>query len=129
MKPLLTYCALPSRLHDLTDDSYQFVISQGHAPLHPFKALPQGKDFGDNGRFGRDFALKFAFRMVGICDQFYLFGMSDGTVQEAEKALELKLPINLHVERFDPDWRRYYPQLRDKYPFLEGLIRNNNLTV
>jgi hypothetical protein len=128
MQHLLTYCALPSRLYHLTEQTYNFVLENKHAPLHPFKAFEQGQAFGDNGIFGRERVIEFALRMVGICDQLYLFGISDGTLQETRKALDLNIPVKLHIERFDLDWRRYYHELKPKYPFLEKLIKDNNLT-
>ena len=113
----LIYCANPSRLKDSMLDIMDFVTENGDAPLHPFQALPYERYEG-NPRIGRDKAIDFCLRLIDICDEFYMFGVSKGTLIEINHAIKIKKPVKLHIEQFDPDWRKYYQQLgaEENYP-------------
>jgi hypothetical protein len=85
-KPLLVYTACPSRLADRTGEILTFVAGQGQAPLHPFQALPY--KFFEGGLPGRERTLNWCCRLVDICDEFWLFGLSDGTKFELEYLIQ-----------------------------------------
>lgn len=123
MAPLLTYCATPSRLIHKTDEIIKFVLKQGHAPLHPFRALPQ-EIYGDKGHFGRETSLGFALRLVDVSQQVYLFGLSERTAKEVCRAIERNIPIKLFLNEFDIEWRRYYSEeLKNRHGrFLDAFI-------
>jgi hypothetical protein len=80
LTPLLVYAACPSRMADQTQTILEFIASRGHAPLHPFQALPYA--FFEGGLPGREKTLEWCCRLIDICDEFWLFGLSDGTLFE-----------------------------------------------
>ena len=124
---LLTYCALPSRLRHLTQQTYDFVIAKGHAPLHPFITFPE-KDFADKSTFGREQSLRFALQLVGASSQLYIFGISEGTIIEANRAYAQSKPIDIFVNEFDSDWKKYYPEMRKRFgDFLDQIFQRKKL--
>ncbi len=109
----LVYCATPSRLKGKTIEIMDFVTSLGKAPLHPFQALPYERYEG-NPKIGREKSMEYCFRLVDICDEFYMFGISRGALDEVNRALKLGKPIEPHFE-FDPDWQGLYAELKWEY--------------
>lgn len=61
--------------------------------------------------------MEFCLRAVGICDEFWLFGISDGTLQELCHAQKLGKLIRVHLNEFDPNWLVVYRRLALKYNF------------
>ena len=113
----LIYCATPGRLSQYKEAIMDFVTSRGLAPFHPFQALPLERYEG-NPRVGRAKTMEYCLRAVGICDEFWMFGVGDGTLQEAVEAIRLGKPIQLHFQDWNPgdnEWERYYAQLGHKY--------------
>ena len=110
MKKLI-YCAVPSRIKDLSEKIMNFVTSQGEGPLNPFYALPVKKF--EEGSIGRKKSLEFTKRLVKICDEFYLFGLSHGTVVNDLKEAKINnIPIKYFFKEFDPEWKKYYNQFK-----------------
>lgn len=89
-----------------------FVVKKGHAPLHPFQAFPY--ELYEGGRVGRKKTMKFCRRLIDIADEFWLFGISEGTLEDLLYALKKKKLVKLHLE-FDPEWKKYYTRLGRKY--------------
>ncbi len=121
----LIYCATPSRLVHRIEDIMDFVTKNDYAPLHPFQAFPYER-FEGNPKIGRDKSMEWCLRLIDVSDEFWMFGISDGTLIEVVHAINIMKPISLQLEGFDPDWKRVYKKLGSKYknpidPFLYTL--------
>ena len=115
----LIYCATPSRLSKPENITVikNFVREMGYAPFHPFEAFPLNY-FEANPKIGRNKSMEWCLRAVGMCDEFWMFGVSDGTLQEASRAILINKPIQLHFQSWhpgDPEWKRFYDDLGPKY--------------
>ena len=82
----LVYCATPSRISNKRKEIMDFVTKQGHGPLHPFQAFEYERFEG--GPVGREKSMEFCRRAVKICDEYWLFGISHGTLEELVHALK-----------------------------------------
>jgi hypothetical protein len=109
----LIYCATPSRLAVKTGDIMGFVAEQGHAPLHPFQALPY-EMFEGNPKIGRSKSMEWCLKLMGICDEVWLFGISEGTLKEIAYAAKIHKPLRIELDKFDPEWRKLYRKLGPK---------------
>jgi len=110
----LIFCATPARLNGKKKEIMDFVTSQGYGPFHPFQALEFERFEG--GPIGREKTMEFCKRMIDACDEFWVFGISDGTLRELVYVMEQNgMPIKLFLDKFDPDWKKYYKQLGPKY--------------
>lgn len=109
----LIYCATPSRLVNKINEIMDFVTGLGYAPLHPFQAFPYGR-FEGNPNVGRKKSMDYCLRLVDISDEFWLFGISEGTLDETSHALGIKKPLTLHLD-FDQEWKIFYEKLRLTY--------------
>lgn len=121
----LVYCATPSRLSDMKEDILHYVDKNGFAPLHPFSALPY--ELFEGGNVGREKTLEYCLRLVDACDEFWMFGVSDGTLEEFFYSYTIGKPINFLMDKFDPNWKGYYKQLKGKKP--NDLIRAFELSL
>ena len=110
----LIYCAMPSRLIHRMKDVMDYVTGQGLAPLHPFQALPYER-FEGNPKVGRIKAMEYCLRLVTIADKFYMFGVSNGTLEEVVYAIKIKKPVVLQFKGFDLEWQKFYKELGSKY--------------
>jgi len=110
----LIYCATPSRIKNRKEEIMDFVTNQGYAPLHPFQAYPYDR-FEGNPRIGREKSMEFCLRLVDICDEFWMFGVSEGTLIEVVYAIENGKTVRLKFESFDAEWRKFYEELGEKY--------------
>ena len=108
----LVYCATPARLAYKKKEIMENVVKQGYAPFHPFQAFP--REFFEDGLVGREKTMEFCRRSIEICDEFWLYGISDGTLNELNYAICLNKPIRLFLE-FDPEWKKFYENLKSKY--------------
>ena len=115
----LVYCATPSRLSHKLKAIMDFVSQEGNAPLHPFQAFPYERFEG--GSIGRAKTMEFCRRAIGISDRVYLIGISEGALDDIIEGKNQKKPISQFVERFDPEWRKYYDLLIQK-PNYEKII-------
>lgn len=110
----LMYCATPSRLAHKTDEIMQLVREMGYVPLHPFKALPY-EFFEGDPKVGREFTMKCCYRLIDTCDDFGMFGVSEGTLGEIIHARErIIMPIHIDL-RFDPNWQEFYQKLAKQF--------------
>ena len=110
----LIYCATPSRLVSKIIEIIDYVTNQGLAPLHPFQALPYER-FEGNPHVGREKSMEYCRRLVEVCDEFWMFGISNGTLEELVHALKLGKTIRLNFEGFDIEWKKYYTELGPTY--------------
>ena len=125
----LVYAATPSRLTSYVDDIMQFVTDQGFACLHPFKALPY--EYYEGGKVGRDKTLVHCCRLVEVCDEFWVFGISKGVLTELRhvfqfnKNSENPMQVRLMLELYDLDWRDIALELRhdfkDEFSLIDAL--------
>ena len=109
----LVYCATPGRLNHKRKEIMDFVTNQGYGPFHPFQAFEYERFEG--GPVGREKTIEFCKRAVGICDEFWMFGVSEGTLEELVHAINQGKPIKLFLDQFDPKWKTYYKDLGMKY--------------
>ncbi len=110
----LIYCATPSRLVNKIDEIMDFVTNRGYAPLHPFQALPYDR-FEGNSEIGRTKSMEWCLRLVDVSDEFWMFGVSIGTLDEVTHAIKIVKPVTLHFDGFDPKWEKFYKELGHKY--------------
>ena len=112
----LIYCATPSKLVHKIDEIMDFVTNKGYAPLHPFQAFPYER-FEGNKLIGRQKSMEWCLRLVDISDEFWLFGISKGTLEELNYTLKNNKPIKLHMNNFDLDWEKFYRELCSQYDY------------
>ena len=94
-----------------------FVTDKGLAPLHPFQAFPFERYEG-NPKIGRADTMNYCMKAISLADEFWVFGVSDGVLQEVVEALRLGKPIQLHLKDWKPgdsEWQKYYKKLGPKY--------------
>ena len=111
----LIYCATPSRIVHKKNEIMRFVQEQGHAPFHPFQAFPFNF-FENHGSIGREKSMEFCFRAVAMCDEFWIFGISHGTLQELQVAQKYNKPVRLFFHDFDEDWEQIFTSIKHEYP-------------
>ena len=129
---LLVYCATPARIakekwwqkllrwllwwkrrKKPIEKIMDFVTKQSLGPFHPFQAF-EYKRF-EGGPIGRKRTIEFCCRAIDICDEFWLFGISEGTLTELCYALKKQKPIKLFLNEFDKDWQVEYEGLKDSF--------------
>lgn len=117
---MLIYCATPSRIADRKKEIMDFVTKCGYGPFHPFQAF-EYKRF-EGGPIGRKKTMEFCCRAIDICDEFWMFGISEGTLTELCYMLKKNLrrkkpkPIRLFLNEFDKDgWQAKYEELKDGF--------------
>ena len=52
--------------------------------------------------------MEFCTKIIGICDKVYLFGISEGSLDEIIEAKRLGKSITDHSKRFDPEFEKYH---------------------
>ena len=143
-RPQLVYAATPSRLekHDpqVVGRIEKYISSRNQLPFHPFSAFPY-EYFEGNSHLGltpqelRKIAMKPCFDAVKMSRKFWLFGISDGTLQEARVALNFnRKPWNLfrrkqiefHLD-WDPDWQKWTEKLAHENPQHKKTLRRLGL--
>lgn len=126
MKELI-YASCPARMGDQKEEIMDFIASEGKGALHPFNALPY--QYFEGGVIGRDKSLKYCCRLIDICDEFWLFGLSEGTLIETEyhfrrnSRLSLPQPRRILVKQWDREWETYRKLYMPR--FEDTLIRLN----
>jgi len=124
-KASLVYLAVPSRLckDDPTamERQMDLVTKEGKAPLHPFQALPYNR-FEGNEMIGKARTWDFCLRLVEISEEFWLFGVSHGTLNEMEHAIKLGKQIRVLLDQWDPDWRLHYADREPKNKILDEMV-------
>ncbi|OXY99962.1 hypothetical protein BEK98_01840 [Streptomyces diastatochromogenes] len=101
--------ACPSRMANQADKFQNLVVEQGHAPLNPFRALPYA--LFEGGLPGRKQTLEWCCRLIDVCDQMWLFGISAGTLLEVQHLLDRGRRKDLrdftHIYDDEVDTRRF----------------------
>lgn len=96
-----------------------FVTDWGFGPFHPFQAFELERF--ENGPIGREKTMEFCCRAIEICDEFWLFGISRGTLIELCHVLKLNAhapkpkTIRLFLEEFDSGWGNEYERFKDEF--------------
>ena len=116
---LLIYCATPARLGQKRVEIMDLVSQHGYGPFHPFQAFEYERFEG--GPVGRQKTMEFCCRAIDICDEFWLFGISIGTLTELCYVLDRNStsinpkPIKLFQNKFDERWLEEYIKLKDNF--------------
>ena len=110
----LIYCATPSRIAYRMEEIMDFVTNQSYAPLHPFQAFPYER-FEGNPKIGRTKSMGWCLKLIDISDEFWMFGVSNGTLEEVAHATKIIKPVSLKFSGFDPEWKEFYKKLGSKY--------------
>ena len=97
-----------------------FVTKQGFGPFHPFQAFEYERFEG--GPIGREKTMEFCCRAIEICDEFWLFGISEWTLIELVHVLKFNEDnpsdakhIRSLYKEFDPEWKVYYEKYRNRF--------------
>jgi len=113
----LIYCASPGKLADKKEEIMDFVAQQGCAPFHPFQAFEYQRFEG--GPVGRGKTMQFCCKAIDICDEFWLFGISEGTLTELNYVLNnqsnKQKKVKLFLNEFHKDWQEDYRKIKDKF--------------
>jgi hypothetical protein len=68
----------------------------------------------EGGKIGREKTMELCQRLIEAADEFWLFGVSEGTLQDLTYALKIKKPVKVFLD-FDPEWETHYKKLKEKY--------------
>jgi len=101
-----------------------FVTERGHGPFHPFQAFERERF--EDGVVGRDKTMEFCCRAIDICDECWLFGISEGTLIELCYNLDLPKPkpVKVFLDKFDKEWQVEYKRLKGKFGDPLSKIKN-----
>lgn len=90
------YAADPERNARLAEDYCRFVWQRGGIPLAPHLLFPRFMD--DSCPAERDAGLRMARKLLGMCDELWVFGdlISEGMVAEIAAAASQSIPIYHH---------------------------------
>lgn len=108
------YCAIPPRLVSYQRRIVDVVAAQNCVPIHAFQT-PPCESF-ENRSVGRELSMESRKRMVDISDELWMFGVSDGTLEDLSYALSIEKPIRLNGQ-FDPSWNEHNLRLRKKHSY------------
>lgn len=97
-----------------------FVTARGYGPFHPYQAFEIERF--ENGPIGKQQTMNFCCRAIDVCDEFWLFGISEETLTELCRVLNpwsstfagIK-PVRLFLDEFDPEWKTEYARLKDRF--------------
>lgn len=106
----IAYCATPSRFAERKDEICKFVVDKIYLPFHPFHAFPY-EFYEGHPEVGRRPAMKICLDSVKNCDEFWIFGISAGTLEELVYAIEKGKKVRLFMDDFDPEWEKFYEDL------------------
>lgn len=122
----LVYCATPSRMAHRKDEICDHIVKQGFLPFHPFYAFPY-KFYEGHPKVGRKKTMKTCLDAIENCEEFWLFGVSEGTLEELVHSIKIGKKVKLFMDLFDPEWRNFYRDLGFKYG--DPLREISNLTT
>lgn len=102
---------MKSRVKEIMD----FVTERGFGPLNLIHSF-EFERF-ENGPIGREKTLEFCLRMIDASDEFWIFGISEGVMIELDYFLKHRKgrPVKLLMDQFDPEWKKYYDQLKPRF--------------
>lgn len=114
----LIYCAVPSRMYEKSTLVMDYVDSKGCAPFNPLLAFPLERfEFGS---VGREETMNYCRRLIDLCDEFWIFGLSKGTIEEISYAIKIRKPVKI-VKEFDDEWEKKKIYFSDEIKFLSGM--------
>lgn len=96
----------------------EFVRDSRRSPFYPHDAFP--REYFEEGLAGRSGTIAFCCRAVEMCDEFWVFGISEEVIVQLGHALRCAKPVSLLYghKQFDGDWRKHRHLLK---PLLEVL--------
>lgn len=115
----LVYAASPSRLVYKKDEMMTFIAYHGNAGLHPFNSFPY--HYYEGGVIGRKTTMQWCCRLIDIADEFWLFGISEGVLEEfryfvrQNEKLDKKKEFKVFVKEFDFDWAKYLEEYKTRF--------------
>ncbi|MDE1969966.1 MAG: hypothetical protein KGI50_00060 [Patescibacteria group bacterium] len=109
---LIMYCMIPTRLRGERERARTLSRADGYAPTIPFD-IGEFEDF-EGGTIGRERTLQFMLHVLSFCDVVGLFGISEGTMIELNRAIALGKTVLLYPD-FDPQWNAAYENLKHTY--------------
>ncbi len=99
----LIYCAIPSGMYEKSRSIMDYIGSKNCAPLNPLLAFPLERF--EFGVIGRKETMEYCKKLINICDEIWLFGLSRGTIEEILYSIKIKKPIRV-IKRFDEEWEK-----------------------
>lgn len=116
----LIYCAIPSRISKKSAQIMDYVESKNNAAFNPFSAFPL--DRFEFGKIGRKTTIDYCKRVIEICDELWIFGLSEGTIEEMDHAIKTGKTVNV-IKEFDDDWECEKSKFKDKLGLLSTMIK------
>ena len=114
----LVYCAIPSRMYIKSSLIMDYVESERCAPFNPLVAFPLERfEFGS---VGREETMNYCRKLIDLCDEFWVFGLSKGTIEEISYAIKIKKPIKI-VKEFDDEWEKRKIDFSEEISLLSGM--------
>ena len=110
----LIYCAIPSRMSEKFVQIMDYVESKHNAAFNPFLAFP--KERFEFGRIGKKTTMEYCKRAIEICDEFWIFGLSEGTIEEMNHAIKIKKPVKI-LKEFDESWESKKINFKESFGF------------
>ncbi len=88
---MLIFTAQSKRYFYKRDHVCQFVMEQGHVPIHPFRVF----DWWLHDKVNRQIIRDQIKELIERCDEFWTFGeeVADGVLKEIKLAQSIKKPI------------------------------------
>lgn len=132
MSGKIMYCAMPTRFTKMADwpsmreKIIETAVRWGYAPTIPFD-IGEYKYF-EGGTIGRKRTIEYMIHMMRFCDTVGIFGISDGALGELKTGLDEGKEIRV-CYGLDPEWEKYYEQLKDKYGDLLQRLRGPNTLI
>ena len=127
----IVYPIFPSRLSmEAYDRFLEFLHEKGYAPFDHRRGAPF-KWF--ENEVGRPRTLEFLIKQMRSCDAAAVGGISSGGMSEFAVALEIAWPHKKFevcgFYGFDPEWDKYYEELKPEYGDLIRELRGPNRLI
>ncbi len=122
----IVYPIVPSRFTDEKwDKILDFIREEGCTPFDHRRGTPFSDfEFG----IGREKTLRFMINIMRQCDAAWIFGVSEGCLGELNSAFYNGMEIS-GFYNFDPEWEKYYGELKQKYADPIARIRGENRLI
>ncbi len=72
--------------------------------------------------------MEWCLKLVEVCDEVWLFGISEGTLQEAAHALQKNKPLKICGEGFDLEWKEFSEKFGSVYGEVLERIQTNSVS-
>lgn len=123
----IMYCAMATRLRHLREKVKEIARRWGYAPVIPFD-IGDLEDF-EKGVVGREGSLEYMLYINRYPkSDTGIFMISDGAMGEFRDALDSKKEIRVDLS-LDPEWEKYYEELKPKYGDLFARLRGPNYLI